>query len=153
MYMSALSAEAMADTEAEMYGEEPPTPSRGAKPPPSPLYKPRSEESEWEVLATTATVEYFHTGNGADVLSSSPWTEATAAEEHVDAGEKRGDGLGGTIPLLVPPPEELSVSLYLEDDPNEIVAVVAVPRWHSDGEVWEVRVKPLLCLGWGLACS
>lgn len=94
------------------------------------------------MLATTGTVEYFHTGNLVDPLSALPW-KATAKEERNDA-----DGTEDIKnPLFLPPPEELSVSLYLEGDPEEATVVLAVPRWFSDGEVWEVRRRsgrPLL---------
>lgn len=129
-------AEAMDDKEAKVGGEEPSIPYREAKPPPSPQSEPKAEGLEWAVLATTATIEYFHTGNGADVLLPSPWAAAMAAEQGVDS--RRG-GLGSTDLPFVAPPDELSVSIFLEDDPDEIVATVAVPRWYSDGEVWEVR--------------
>lgn len=98
--------------------------------PPGPNAERQAERPEWEVLATSATVEYFHTGNLADVLSASPWTEEN---------ETAPSSFGGANPLLVPPPEDLSVSLYLKSDPDETVVVVAVPRWFSNGEVWEVR--------------
>ena len=81
--------------------------------------------STCEVFAKTAQVEYFHTGNGADVYSS--WEE----EHGQQGGESRSR-------LLDPPPEDISVSLYLESAPETIRTTVTVPRWSSDGNVWEV---------------
>lgn len=86
--------------------------------------------SRCEVFANAAPVEYFHTANGAD--SSSLWVEAGEA----------GQGSGS---LLDPPPEIISVSLYLESAPEAEHAVVAVPRWSSDGEVWEVSYHMRCC--------
>lgn len=91
------------------------------------------KELGWSVLATSGTVEYFHTGNLVDVLSEFP-SKATAEEKRDDT-TKKNDGNS----LFFPPPEELSVSLYLESDPDQTMVILAVPRWFSDGEVWEVR--------------
>lgn len=84
------------------------------------------EDATCEVFATTTPVEYFHTGNGADrVLPVAHIGE----DEHVNS-------------LLDPPPMNISVSLFLETDPEFARAVVTVFRWSSDGEVWEVRGFP-----------
>lgn len=79
-----------------------------------------------EVFAKTAPVEYFHPANGADVYSS--WEE-----EDTELGEERSRSR-----LLDPPPEVISVSLYSGSAPDTVRTTVAVPRWSSDGEVWEV---------------
>lgn len=103
------------------------------------------EGPAWEVLATSATVEYFHTAHLADVLSSSPWTEPSGGDSRDNKGAYHGDDSKVSKvsnSLFDSPPEEVSVSLYLESDP-ETVVVVAVPRWLSDGEVWEVRERVL----------
>lgn len=81
--------------------------------------------SRCEVFAKTAPVEYFHTGNGADVYSS--WEDQDSAP-----------GGGGRSRLLDPPPGDVSVSLYLESAPETIRTTVVVPRWSSDGDVREV---------------
>lgn len=84
---------------------------------------PGEPESSCEVLAIAAPVEYIHTANGAPVLSA--WSE-----EQQETGPS---------PLLLPPPDNISVSLHLERLPATVNGVVTVPRWSSDGEVWEVR--------------
>ncbi|CAM9959026.1 unnamed protein product [Ectocarpus sp. 13 AM-2016] len=104
---------------------------------PSPRLESNMEGPAWEVLATSAMVEYFHTGHLADVLSSSPWTAPSGGESRDSKGEHRCDGSNLSTPLFDSPAEEISVSLYLESDPDETFVVVAVPRWLSDGEVWE----------------
>lgn len=133
----------MADTKEPLTKEEPPTPLDEVSPP-LPEAEPKLKDSHWEVLTTSAVVEYFHTGNLVDVLSSYPWA-AAVEEESYDTGNKNGGGLGDTNPLLTSPPEDLSVSLYLENEPKNILVVVTVPRWLSDGEVWEVRLTPPRC--------
>lgn len=131
MTLTSSATETMVDNQVKAGQEAGVSPSRDS----------RSEGSGWQVLASSTTVEYFHTGNLADVLSSSPWT-APAEGQRGDAGMENGGG----NPLFVPPPEELSVSLYLESDPDHTVLVLAIPRWFSDEEVWEVRshFSPLL---------
>ncbi|CAM9243873.1 unnamed protein product [Ectocarpus sp. 12 AP-2014] len=104
---------------------------------PSPRLESNMEGPAWEVLATSTMVEYFHTGHLADVLSSSPWVAPSGGESRDSKGEHNGDGSKVSNPLFDSPPEEISVSLSLESDPDETFAVVAVPRWLSDGEVWE----------------
>ncbi|CAM9892349.1 unnamed protein product, partial [Ectocarpus fasciculatus] len=104
---------------------------------PSPPSESNLEGPTWEVLATSAMVDYFHTGHLADVLSSSPWTTPSGGESRDNKGADNGDGSKVSNPLFHSPPEEISVSLFLESDPDETVVVVAVPRWLSDGEVWE----------------
>ncbi|CAM9779648.1 unnamed protein product [Ectocarpus sp. 12 AP-2014] len=95
------------------------------------------EGPAWEVLATSAMVEYFHTGHLADVLSSSPWTAPSGGESRDSKGANNGDGSKVSNSLFDSPPEEIPVWLYLESDPDETFVVMAVPRWLSDGEVWE----------------
>ncbi|CAM9184652.1 unnamed protein product [Ectocarpus sp. 12 AP-2014] len=102
----------------------------------SPLPESNMKGPAWEVLATSAMVQYFHTGHLADVLSSFPWTAPSGGERHDNKGAENGDGSTVSNPLFDSPPEEVSVSLFLESDPETLV-VVAVPRWLSDGEVWE----------------
>ena len=86
------------------------------------------------MLATSAVAEYFHTGNLVDVLSSSAW-EVDAESKYDESKGHEGD----TSSLFDSPPEEISVSLYVESDPENSAFVVKVPRWLSDGEIWEVR--------------
>ena len=69
-------------------------------------------------------VEYLHTGNLVDMLSSNPWGAVPEEEAYV-TGNNDGDGWN---PLLSSPPEDFSVSLYLESDPTKTLIVVAVPR-------------------------
>lgn len=95
------------------------------------------EDSYWEVVAASDVVEYFHTGNLVDVLSPYPWATAVKEKNH-EIGINRGGGSGNTNPLLTSPPEDLAVSLYLESEPANTLVEVTVPRWLSDGEVWEV---------------
>ncbi|CAN0391060.1 unnamed protein product [Ectocarpus sp. 12 AP-2014] len=86
-----------------------------------------------QVQAISAPVEYHHTGHLADVLSSS-WAEQ---ERGFVSGSGAGSGESGPGGLLFdPPPEEISVSVYVETAPDAAAAVVAVPRWSSDGDVW-----------------
>lgn len=100
-----------------------------------------SEGSDWEVLATSATVEYFHTGILSNAVASSPSiTEEAERQNRDDASETNSDRVVATS-IFDSPPEELSVPLYLKGDPNKVVETVAVPRWLSDGEVWEVRLN------------
>lgn len=80
---------------------------------------------EFEVVATAAPVEYFHTANGEESVSGSS-----------KAGQREGEEQES---IFASPPEELTVSLYLENAHDPVNVVVAVPRWSSDGEVWEVR--------------
>ncbi|CAM9686307.1 unnamed protein product [Ectocarpus fasciculatus] len=108
----------------------------GSAAPPLPS-ETNMEGPAWEVLATSAMVEYFHTGHLADVLSSSPWTAPSGGESRDNKGADNGDRSKASNMLFDSPPEEISVSLYLESDPDGTVVVVAVPRWLSDGEVWE----------------
>lgn len=91
--------------------------------------------STCEVFAKTDPVEYFHTGNGADVYSS--WGKEKAEEEE-EEDNRSGGGGGAGQPLLDPPPEDISVLLYLENARDTLRTTVSVPRWSSDGEVWEV---------------
>lgn len=142
-------AENVADAKETLAEEQQPsTPPREDEEAPRPQPgepEPNLEDSRWEVLATSAEVEYLHTGNLVDVLSSNPWEAAAGEEENFDsAGNTKGGGSGDTNPLLTPPPEDLSVSLHLENDPANTLVVVAVPRWLSDGEVWEVSLPPAL---------
>ncbi|CAB1099187.1 unnamed protein product [Ectocarpus sp. CCAP 1310/34] len=104
---------------------------------PSPRLESNMEAPAWEVLATSAMVEYFHTGHLADILSSSPWVAPSGGESRDNKGKHKSDGSKVSNPLFDSPPEEISVTLYLESDPDETFVVVAVPRWLSDGEVWE----------------
>lgn len=91
-----------------------------------------------EVQAISAPVEYHHTGHLADVLSSS-WAEQ---ERGFVSGSGAGSGESGPGGLLFdPPPEEISVSVYVETAPDAAAAVMAVPRWSSDGDVWMVRAQ------------
>lgn len=75
------------------------------------------KEETCEVWASSEAVEYLHTG----------------------AGESESHGFAGS--LLDAPPKNLSVSLHLEGSPDVTTAVVSVPRWSSDGDVWEVRER------------
>eukprot|EP00752_Nemacystus_decipiens_P004608 g4207.t1 len=113
------------------------SPEATREPPPRPEPERTLEGSRWEVMATSAVVEYFHTGNLVDVLSSSPWT-VDAESKHDDARREKGEHERDTSPLFDPPPEDISVSLYVDSDPENTDFVVTVPRWLSDGEVWEV---------------
>lgn len=82
-----------------------------------------------EVVATAAPVEYLHTANGAPMILSA-WSEEIRQET------------GPNNPLLhPPPPEDISISLHLEHRSDTVKGVVTVPRWSSDGEVWEVRYR------------
>ncbi|CAN0449180.1 unnamed protein product, partial [Ectocarpus sp. 8 AP-2014] len=86
-----------------------------------------------QVQAISAPVEYHHTGHLADVLSSS-WAEQ---ERGFVSGSGAGSGEPGPSGLLFdPPPEEISVSVYVETAPDAASAVMSVPRWSSDGDVW-----------------
>lgn len=140
-----LSTEKTAGSGEVVTEEASATPSLGGTPEPQPQLKPQPKpnEPQWDVLATSTMVEYFHTGNLGDVLSSSPW-KVDVEDAHDNALDERGDEQGGTDPLFDPPPDELSVSLYSKSDPKTTLAVVTVPRWLSDGDVWEVRVPPRL---------
>lgn len=135
----------MTGSREEVVKEDSPKPSLEATPEPPPQPDPQLalKESQWEVLATSAVVEYFHTGNLVDALSSSHWKEAAEAK-HDDARDENGDDQRYTNPIFDSPPKELSVSLYAESDPENSLAVVNVPRWLSDGVVWEVCLSPSL---------
>lgn len=82
------------------------------------------EEETCEIWASSEGVEYLHTG---------------ASES--DGGRKDFPPSGsasGSASVFDPPPDHLSVSLHLESSPDVTETVVSVPRWSSDGEVWEV---------------
>ncbi|CAN0293213.1 unnamed protein product, partial [Scytosiphon promiscuus] len=99
--------------------------------------EPTLEVPEWEVLATSATVEYFHTGISVNEAVSKPWILDAEEKDRDDESENTlGKGAAGS--LFYSPPEELSVTLYVEDDPDNTVETIEVARWSSDGEVWEV---------------
>ena len=121
------------------------SPEAAPEPPPRPEPEPKLEGSRWEVLATSSVAEYFHTGNLNDVLSSSPWKVADESE-HDDAPGEEGGDQGDASSIFDSPPEEISVSLYVDSDPENTSSVFSVPRWFSDGEVWEVRLtEPPIC--------
>ncbi|CAN0191442.1 unnamed protein product, partial [Ectocarpus fasciculatus] len=88
-----------------------------------------------QVLATSAPVEYHHTGHLADVLSSS-WAEQERGFVSGSGADSGGSGPGPGGLLFDPPPEEISVSVYVETAPDAAEVVMAVPRWSSDGDVW-----------------
>lgn len=85
--------------------------------------------SACEIFASTETTEYLHTANGADVLSS--WGDEVEQE-------------GGQASLFDPPPETISVALHLDSSPDAMRTVVTLPRWSSDGEIWEVRQSRII---------
>lgn len=92
-------------------------------------------QSSCEVIASAAPVEYFHTANGAAIPT-------VRGEDY-----KEGEGSVLSSPLLLdPPPEDITVSLHLDSSTSDDArAVVSVPRWSSDGDVWEVRVCVCVC--------
>ena len=112
------------------------------EPPPRPEPDSELEGSQWQVLATSAVIEYFHIGNLKDVLSSSSW-EVADESKHNDAPDEEGGHQGDESSIFDSPPEEISVSLYADSDPKNTSFVFTVPRWLSDGEVWEVSLQSL----------
>lgn len=74
----------------------------------------------FEVITSAQSIEYVHTANGAGAAVSS--------------GEKNMEAPAATLGSL---PDQVSVSLYL-DGASDTSATVTVPRWSSDGEVWQV---------------
>lgn len=76
-----------------------------------------------ETLAGTAPIEYFHTSNGV--------AEVSGVGERMEA----------PLSVVEPLPDRISVSLYLDGTPDTS-ASLTVPRWSSEGEVWQVCCKP-----------
>ena len=118
------------------------SPEAAPEPRPRQEPEPKLEGSRWEVLATSTVVEYFHIGNLKDVLSSSSWGVADESKLD-DAPGEEGSYQGYESSIFDSPPEEISVSLYVNSDPENTASVFTVPRWLSDGEVWEVRLQSL----------
>lgn len=75
-----------------------------------------------EIVATSASIEYIHTGNGATGVASLE-------------GNKTAE-----VAVTQPLPEDVSAFLYLEGMPYTS-ATVTVPRWSCEGDVWQVRLK------------
>ncbi|CAM9990699.1 unnamed protein product [Pylaiella littoralis] len=106
-----------------------------------------------EIVAQSAPVEYLHTGlsvsdagypkhgHVVNILSDS-WAAVDRGGSGSDFGSgtgsdsESGSAFGSGSLLLDPPPEDISVSVYVERAAENTI-VVSVPRWISDGEVWE----------------
>lgn len=87
------------------------------------------------------------------------WLQRKGADEGGVASHVPGGGGGARAArspssVLTPIPDDISITLYLErngrSDGVVVSAELSVPRWSSDGEVWEVRntAVPLTVFPW-----
>lgn len=77
----------------------------------------------------------------ASIMASHSSEKSAKGPSTEDAGLENSHGEQGGSSSFLPPPRELFVPLYLNGNPDEIMETVTVPRWFSDGEVWEVRFR------------